>query len=416
MTPTNSMGWLVLVARTAFLLYAFAPCDGTTFTPPFPVVSIYSTKGKRAEMEDFLFVSRDGRFCVVCDGHGGASVSRYIRENLYSNFLAALPETRPWKDDDVARAFRAAVCKVDSEVCGIRKWQRQGSTCAALHLNCGGGDSNGDGDGDGDGSSGSGSDHERPPSLLITTANVGDSRIVLGRSGKNMDLTTDHKPEHRTEKARILKLGGTITWHGLLRNNRPVRGSGVYRVNRNLSLSRAIGDLAERPCISAEPDIRQYALPLSPATGGRSGTVPGSDEDEPVVILATDGLWDVFTSLEAVAFVQETYRSIKAAALAAETTAVAPSESGSGSGSVSGSGSRHDKTEGPGDEMLLRAKARLLDMGLAPITTAADAADALNKARQHMARCLVAEALRRGSTDNVTVIVQWIGGRRDAVR
>jgi len=403
---------LLEISSILVLFVAFALCDGNSHLPPpspplapFPFVSVHATKGRRKEMEDFSFVSRDGRFCVVCDGHGGAAVSKYVRDNLYANFLALLPEARPWKNGDVARAFRAAVSKVDDEVVGIRKWQRQGSTCAAVHLNC----PDGDGDGDGEG------DDPQSSSILITTANVGDSRIVLGRGGKATELTTDHKPEHRGEKARVAKLGGTVTWHGLTRNNRPVRGSGVYRVNRNLSLSRAIGDLVERPCITAEPDIRQYVLPVPqsplPATGSRDGTTPGCDDDEPVLILATDGLWDVFTSLEAVTFVRDTYRSIQTAALATAADATSGTQE-AGKGLLG-----QDKGALPKDDVFLRAKARLRDMDLPPLSAAADAYEALQKTRQRMARCLVAEALRRGSTDNITVIVQWIRrGRRDNVR
>ena len=36
-------------------------------------------------------------------------------------------------------------------------------------------------------------------------------------------------------------MGGTIRWHGLVRAGKLVKGTGVYRVNRNLSLSRAVG-------------------------------------------------------------------------------------------------------------------------------------------------------------------------------
>lgn len=36
-------------------------------------------------------------------------------------------------------------------------------------------------------------------------------------------------------------MGGTIRWHGLVRAGKRVKGTGVYRVNRNLSLSRAVG-------------------------------------------------------------------------------------------------------------------------------------------------------------------------------
>ena len=69
----------------------------------------------------------------------------------------------------------------------------------------------------------------------------GDSRCVLSRGGQAIDLTEDHEPDSVTEKARIRALGGRISWYGAVKNNAPVPGMGVYRVNGNLALSRAIG-------------------------------------------------------------------------------------------------------------------------------------------------------------------------------
>ena len=60
-------------------------------------------------------------------------------------------------------------------------------------------------------------------------ANAGDSRTILSeKSGKVLALSVDHKPEIDTEKERIMKAGGFIT-NG--------------RINGNLNLSRALGDL-----------------------------------------------------------------------------------------------------------------------------------------------------------------------------
>lgn len=35
-------------------------------------------------MEDEYFLSADGSFSAVYDGHGGALVSKYLRQNLYN--------------------------------------------------------------------------------------------------------------------------------------------------------------------------------------------------------------------------------------------------------------------------------------------------------------------------------------------
>ena len=38
---------------------------------------------------------------------------------------------------------------------------------------------------------------------VLYVANAGDSRAVLGRAGKAVDLTYDHKPDNPEELARI---------------------------------------------------------------------------------------------------------------------------------------------------------------------------------------------------------------------
>ena len=59
-------------------------------------------------------------------------------------------------------------------------------------------------------------------------ANVGDSRCVVSRSGKAVDMSLDHKPEDEIETRRIEKAGGKVTRDG--------------RVNGGLNLSRAFGE------------------------------------------------------------------------------------------------------------------------------------------------------------------------------
>jgi serine/threonine protein phosphatase PrpC len=41
-------------------------------------------------------------------------------------------------------------------------------------------------------------------------ANAGDSRCVLARGGKALELSIDHKPDNEEERNRIEKAGSTI--------------------------------------------------------------------------------------------------------------------------------------------------------------------------------------------------------------
>lgn len=92
----------------------------------------------------------------------------------------------------------------------------------------------------------------------LVVANAGDSRAVASRNGTAEALSFDHKPSHETERRRIEAAGGFISDIG-----------GVSRVNGNLNLSRAIGDLRYKTnrtipmsdqVITAHPDIQQVDI------------------------------------------------------------------------------------------------------------------------------------------------------------
>lgn len=120
----------------------------------------------------------------------------------------------------------------------------------------------------------------------IIVANAGDSRAVLSCQGKAVDLSQDHKPSLPEEKQRITSAGGFVV------DNR-VGPHTVSRVNGELSLSRAIGDLrfkqdatrsAAEQIVTCVPDMRTYKR---------------KPEDE-FLIVACDGIWDVLSSQDVV--------------------------------------------------------------------------------------------------------------------
>ena len=70
----------------------------------------------------------------------------------------------------------------------------------------------------------------------IWSVNVGDSRSVLCRSGKAIDLSIDHKPNMPSELERITTLGGRVKWYGWEdEDGEPVASMGAWRINGNLS-------------------------------------------------------------------------------------------------------------------------------------------------------------------------------------
>eukprot|EP00312_Isochrysidales_sp_CCMP1244_P024435 CAMPEP_0202778220 /NCGR_PEP_ID=MMETSP1388-20130828/54215_1 /ASSEMBLY_ACC=CAM_ASM_000864 /TAXON_ID=37098 /ORGANISM="Isochrysis sp, Strain CCMP1244" /LENGTH=372 /DNA_ID=CAMNT_0049447481 /DNA_START=32 /DNA_END=1150 /DNA_ORIENTATION=- len=111
---------------------------------------------------------------------------------------------------------------------------------------------------------------------VLTVAHVGDSRGVLCRGGAAVPITDDHKPEVAAERRRIEALGGFVSYIG------------CWRAMGILAMSRAIGDLFLKPYVSAVPDVK--ALPL--------------EESDEFVVLASDGLFDVFDNEQVVRIVR----------------------------------------------------------------------------------------------------------------
>ena len=111
----------------------------------------------------------------------------------------------------------------------------------------------------------------------VIVANAGDCRAVLCKKGKAIELSRDHKPSCILEKRRIEALGGFV-YDGYL--------------NGQISVARAIGNwhikgLKGVNCpLSAEPEVQQAFL---------------TEEDE-FMIIGCDGLWDVFSSQNAIDF------------------------------------------------------------------------------------------------------------------
>eukprot|EP00339_Tiarina_fusa_P022671 CAMPEP_0117003126 /NCGR_PEP_ID=MMETSP0472-20121206/4544_1 /TAXON_ID=693140 ORGANISM="Tiarina fusus, Strain LIS" /NCGR_SAMPLE_ID=MMETSP0472 /ASSEMBLY_ACC=CAM_ASM_000603 /LENGTH=352 /DNA_ID=CAMNT_0004703659 /DNA_START=811 /DNA_END=1865 /DNA_ORIENTATION=- len=99
---------------------------------------------------------------------------------------------------------------------------------------------------------------------ILYTANVGDSRAVLCRNKKAVRLTVDHKPSLEGETERIEQMGGFI------RNNR-VQGA--------LAVTRALGDWFAGHFVSPEPYV----------------TVTHLNETDEFLLIACDGLFDVFS-------------------------------------------------------------------------------------------------------------------------
>ncbi|GMH48157.1 hypothetical protein TrRE_jg1553, partial [Triparma retinervis] len=311
-------------------------------------------------MEDEFFVSPSATFCAVFDGHGGSKVSKFLKEKLHKRYVKDLrrgmvakgeaeggevekvddEDLKPTKDTAIS-ALSSAFAHTNDEVMKVSRWSHQGSTAVVCLF------------------------HEDPltSKSTIVTANVGDSRAVLSRDGKAVDLTVDHKPNDKRERERIKSLGGKVSWFGYRdKRGRPIPGSGVYRINGNLAVARAIGDKSESPFVSSLAEVLQ---------------LPSDPENDQFVVLASDGLWDVMSSQEAVTFVHEMMRGGVGALPQG-------GQRGQGTGTRPATLKISDwTTHHSDDRVIIRS--------------------ALSKRKKFMAKFLVEEAMRRGSSDNTCV-------------
>jgi serine/threonine protein phosphatase PrpC len=177
----------------------------------------------------------DSLFGGVYDGHGGVAAAARAAADLHRALFRLLGS-----GEAPAAALRQAIAEVDAAIgdadCG---------TTAAVFLLA---------------------------ESTLTTAHLGDSRIVLVRREGVETLTRDHRLDDPEERARVLRTGAEIEPPYLVRGG------------RGLMVTRALGDRWFRPVgVVAEPEIASRSL---------AG-------DEVALVAATDGVWDVLAAEDA---------------------------------------------------------------------------------------------------------------------
>jgi len=229
----------------------------------------YSEQGFRATMEDEDILIQDlaasnWRQCSyfgIYDGHGGRDCVNFVRRRLHINIIGAL-HSRGGLDkslqvhQDLHDSLLQGFLKTDQQFLGLAQGMENGGSGSTAVVACvvGG---------------------------WVWCANVGDSRALLCRNGRALQLSLDHKPSRADEAKRIEEAGGFVSFH---------------RVLGRLAVSRAFGDEEYKvdvtksgsvsPLVIAEPEIRVEQL---------------CPEDE-FLFMACDGLFAVFSCQEAVDF------------------------------------------------------------------------------------------------------------------
>lgn len=115
-------------------------------------------------------------------------------------------------------------------------------------------------------------------SLLV--ANAGDCRAVLSRRGTAIEMSKDHRPCCMNERKRVESLGGYVD-DGYL--------------NGQLAVTRALGDWH----LEGMKEVGEPGGPLSAEPELKMVTLTKDDE---FLIIGSDGIWDFFSSQNAVDF------------------------------------------------------------------------------------------------------------------
>ena len=218
-------------------------------------------------------------FMAVCDGHGavGQEISSFLKENLPIDLNHALRNAK--KDilkDDISSIITDVFVNENTKLISneMINSMLSGSTCVSAIYT---------------------------PIKLIT-ANVGDSRIILGKfdpfsqSWKSVDLTVDHKPSLPEEEKRILEKDGRIE-PMKDEDNAFIGPPRVWLKKQDypgLAMSRSFGDrVAHSVGVSEVPEIKEYLF----------------EKEDKFFVVASDGLFEFIPSQDIVNIIKDYYLS-----------------------------------------------------------------------------------------------------------
>lgn len=223
---------------------------------------VSAMQGWRMNMEDAhitnLTLPNDCALFAVFDGHGGQEVARFCGKY----FSDELVKNENFGKGSYKLALEQTFLKMDSILMGenamdiLREFKNEaeGTIFAGCTANV----------------------------VLVTKqeiycANAGDSRCYLySKDSQCIPMSTDHKPDVEVERQRIHNAGGYVS---------------EGRVNDNLNLTRAIGDLEykknpqlkpEEQIISAFPDVKVHPL----------------NKSLNFMLIGCDGIWETLTAIE----------------------------------------------------------------------------------------------------------------------
>ncbi|KAG1652695.1 hypothetical protein FOA52_003584 [Chlamydomonas sp. UWO 241] len=262
-------------------------------------VGVAMVQGLRDAMEDYTHVEYDTKtgclFVGVYDGHGGPPAADWLSSNLHGLMSARVAGAGGRKADAAAMEVAMAATFADADA---KVMSDAGSTGTVVLIAPG----------------------------VLSSANVGDSSAVLLRKNQALDLTTPHRvygpgPVVKTEVARV-KATGAWVYAGRVCNILAVsRAFGDWEMKgKGLATLLQAGvereywekDFADKQSFTSDPVIVDPAF----------SSTPLRDDDE-VLVVATDGLWDVMPMNEVMRFAKNKLKTGQTAQQTAEALCAA---------------------------------------------------------------------------------------------
>lgn len=286
-------------------LVKYSPLEPTQIGPFY--VSAFTHIGKRNNQEDRFICCPNlynGEYCFygVFDGTVKEHASEFIRKNILNCLLTSKsfvkfdeltteqkndPSNRALLSEALTQCYEATDGKL-LEWCRDKEIHYSATTSVTVLMHV--------------------------PSRRMVCAHLGDSKIVLGQTLKppssttekskkdqpmsrisGIALTIDHKPDQPDELKRIEAAGGSLTY---LHGGKPFIRGGDFSQRKHamqLNYSRAFGG----------KDLKMYGLSAVPDTSD----LKINKHRDRVVILGSDGVWDVVDPDSAVKVVEQSRQS-----------------------------------------------------------------------------------------------------------
>jgi protein phosphatase 2C family protein 2/3 len=239
----------------------------------------FADKGTRPMMEDMSLIKDDigvsykinVSFYAVYDGHGGTDCVAHIHNYLISTLRNIILKGQPFDEQtNFYRYIHDTLAKAADETDSMfyREYNQYslttGSTAVVVII---AGD-------------------------RIICANIGDARAVLSRSGEAINLSKDHKPDTPEEEQRIKSAGGFVTMKkvcGILATSRSFGDFNFKKASNSDNFKPSMkGD--GKDIVSVIPEVREIQINYL---------------DDEFIVVACDGLFDVFTSQQCVDYIRD---------------------------------------------------------------------------------------------------------------